>query len=67
MQSPRFIALVLALAARLAAPVAVGDRDGVLVHHRGLDARPGAHVDADLLAHEAAEDKGRRGQDADRA
>ena len=43
-------------AARLAAPVVVGDEQRVLVEHRALDARPGAHVGADLLAHEAAED-----------
>ena len=55
----------LALAARLSPPVAVGDGQGVGVHHRGLNARPGAHVDADLFAHKAAKDKGRRGQNGD--
>jgi hypothetical protein len=47
----------LELAARLAPPVAIGDGDRVLVHHRGLDARPGAGIDADLFAEEAAERK----------
>ena len=45
------------LAARLAAPVAIADGQRVLVHHRGLNARPGAGIDADLLAREAAEDR----------
>ena len=51
------------LAARLAPPVAVADGERVLVHHRGLDARPGAGVDADLFAREAAEEEGGAGQD----
>jgi hypothetical protein len=37
----------------------------MLVEHRGLDARPGAHIGADLLAHQAAENIGRGGQDRD--
>src|SRR6056297_2387093 len=39
----------VALAAWLTAPLAVGHGYRVGVHHRRLDARPGAHVDADLL------------------
>jgi hypothetical protein len=52
MQSPfpRIKATLGQLAARLAAPVAIGDGDRVLVHHRGLNARPGAGIDADLFA-----------------
>jgi hypothetical protein len=46
------------LAARLAPPVAVGDGQCILVHHRALNARPGAGVDADLFAGEAAEEEG---------
>ncbi len=60
------LAAAAMLAAGLAAPLAVGDGDGLVVHHRALDARPRTHVDADLLAHEAAEGEGRRGQDRDR-
>ena len=52
-------------AARLAAPGAIGDRERVVVEH----ARPGcaarAHVDADLLAGDAAEHVGGGGEDAD--
>ena len=58
MQSPRpsqRLAL-LVRPARLAAVVAVGDLQRVLVQHGALDARPGAHVGADLLAHVAGED-----------
>ena len=67
MQSPRSPpgGRLLVRAARLAAPVAVGDEQRMVVEHRALDARPGAHVGADLLAHEAAEDEGRGGQDGD--
>ncbi|MPL74101.1 hypothetical protein SDC9_19911 [bioreactor metagenome] len=54
------------LAARLATPFAIGDGDRILVHHRGLDARPGAGIDADLLAREAAEGEGGGGGDGDR-
>ena len=53
------------LAARFATPFLVGDDQRVLVQHSALDAGPGTHIDADLLAHEAAKDKGRRGQHAD--
>ena len=52
-------------AARLAAIVAIGDVERVLVGQRGLDARPRAHIEADLLAHVAGEHIGREGQDAD--
>jgi len=58
---------LLDAAARLAAPTLVGHQKRLLVHHRGLDARPGTHIDADLLAHEAAEDERRRGQHGDGA
>ncbi len=53
------------LAARLAPPFAIGDGQRVLVHHRALDARPGAGIDADLFAREAAKEKGGRGHDGD--
>src|SRR5690606_2654177 len=43
----------LGLAARLAPPLLIGDEGGVLVEHRRLEARPGAHVDADLFARPA--------------
>src|SRR5690606_36352987 len=56
------LALAL-LAARLAPPFAVADGDRVLVHHRRLDARPRAAVDADLFADEAAAEDGRGGQE----
>src|SRR5690606_41200427 len=47
---------------RFTAPVLVSDGQRFLVHHRRLDARPGAHVDAHLLAHEAAQREGRERQ-----
>ena len=53
------------LAARLSAPVSVGNGQCLGVHHRRLNARPGTHVVADLLAHETAEDEGGGGQDRD--
>ena len=53
------------LAARLAAPVAVGDDQRVLVQHGRLEARPGAHVGADLLARPAGQQIGRGGEQAD--
>ena len=57
MQSPRpscrRVGLARARAARLAALGVVGDDQRVLVEHRALEARVGAHVLADLLAHEA--------------
>src|SRR3546814_1940488 len=49
-------------AARLAAPVLIGNEQRLFVHHRGLDARPRAHIDAHLFAQETAEDEGRGGQ-----
>ena len=51
--------------ARLAAIVAIGDVERVLVGERRLDARPRAHVEAHLLAHVAREHVGREGEDAD--
>ncbi len=59
-------ARLLELAARLAAPAPVGDDERILVEHRALEARPGAHVGADLLAREAGEDVGRRGEQAEK-
>ena len=57
MQSPgratRGSRLARARAARLAARRVVADDQRVLVEHRALEARVGAHVLADLLAHEA--------------
>src|SRR5690606_42149117 len=47
------VGLARARAARLAALGGVGDDQRVLVEHRALEARVGAHVLADLLAHEA--------------
>ena len=55
----------IALSARLSAPVAIGDRDRVGVHHRGLDTRPGTHIDTDLFPHKAPQQKCRGGQDRD--
>src|SRR3546814_970626 len=52
---------LLDAAARLAAPALVGHEKRFFVHHRGLDARPGTHIDAHLLAQETAKNKGRRG------
>ena len=46
---------LLDASARLAAPVLVGHQQRFFVHHRRLDAWPGAHVDAHLFAHEAAQ------------
>src|SRR5690606_7470197 len=48
---------------RFTAPVLVSDGQRLFVHHCRLDARPGAHVDAHLLAHEAAQGEGRERQD----
>ena len=56
---------LLDAAARFAAPVLVGDQQRLLVHHRGLDAGPGAHVDAHLFAHEPAEREGGEREDGD--
>ena len=42
----------------LAAIDAIGHAQRFLVDQRALDARPGAHIDAHLLAHEAAEQIG---------
>ena len=52
-------------ATRFPAPLAVGDGDCIGVHHRRLDARPGAHVDANLFAQKTAKDEGGQGQDCD--
>ena len=51
--------------ARLAAPLAVGDEQRLAIEHRALNARPGAHIDADLLAGDAAKHIGGGGEDAD--
>src|SRR4029077_16007207 len=48
--------------AGFAAVVFVGDVERPFVGEGCLDTRPRAHVDADLLAHEAGEQIGRRGQ-----
>ena len=50
---------------RFAAPRLVGDDQRLFIQHRPLDARPRASVDAELLAHQAAQDIGGRSQDAD--
>ncbi len=57
--------ILLDRAARLAAIMAVGHVEGVLVGERRLNARPWAHVKADLLAHVAGERIGREGENAD--
>src|SRR6185437_2687641 len=41
--------------ARLAAIGAIGHAERIGVGHRALDARPGTHIGANLLAHEPAE------------
>ena len=51
--------------ARLATPGAIGDQQRIVIEHRALNARPRAHIDADLLARDAAEQIGRDGEDAD--
>src|SRR5690606_13333176 len=51
--------------ARLAAPVVISDGQRVLVEHRALDARPGAHIGADLFAHETVKDVGRGRENGD--
>src|SRR5216684_3069340 len=51
--------------ALFAAVVFVGDVERPFVGERRLDARPRAHIDADLLAHEAGEHIGGRRQDRD--
>jgi len=51
--------------ARLAAIFLVADEERFLVEHRALDARPGAHIDADLFARDAAKEIGRQGEEAD--
>ena len=38
-----------------------------MIEHRALNARPRAHIDADLLAGDAAKQIGRGGEDADEA
>src|SRR5262249_49474966 len=43
--------VLLDRAARLAAVIAVGDVERMLVGERGLDARPRTHIETDLLAH----------------
>src|SRR5439155_27074177 len=50
---------------RLAAIIAVGDIERMLIGQRRLDARPRAHVETDLLAHMARERIGRERQDPD--
>ncbi len=57
--------LLLQRAARLAAIIAIGDVERIFIGQRGLDARPRAHIGADLLAHVAGQHVGREGQDAD--
>ena len=51
--------------ARLAAIVAIGDVERIFVGQGRLNARPRAHVDADLFAHPTGERVGRKRQHAD--
>ncbi len=51
--------------ARLAAALQIGDVERVFVGERSLDARPGAHIGAHLLAHVASQRIGGEGQDGD--
>ena len=55
----------LVLAARLAAPAAIADRQSLIVEHRRLEARPRAHIGADLLARPSSQQIGRCGEQAD--
>jgi hypothetical protein len=57
--------VLLRRAARLAPVVPIDDVERLLVGERALDARPRAHVAADLLAHVPGEQVRRAGQDAD--
>ena len=50
--------------ARLAPIEAIGDVERLVVGQRRLDARPRAHVEADLLAQVAGKGVGRQGQDS---
>src|SRR5581483_906299 len=52
------LALVM-LASGLSAPAAISHRQGLVVDHGGLEARPRAHVGADLLAGPARQQIGR--------
>ena len=52
-------------AARLAAVLVIGDDQRLFVQQAALDARPGAHVGADLLAGQAAQQVGGEGQGRD--
>ena len=51
--------------ARLAPEAPVGDEQGIRVEHGALDARPRAHIDANLLAGEPAQKISEGGKDAD--
>ena len=63
MQSPAASAFVSPAAqTRFAAPALVGHGDALLVQHRGLEARPRAHVGADLLACPAGQQVRRGGE-----
>src|SRR5690606_18424032 len=60
-----FPAVALAMvAARIAAIRAIGDDQRVLVGQRRLNARPRAHIGADLLAHRAGQRIGGEGEKA---
>ena len=54
-------------AAWFATPLLIGHHQRVLVEHRGLKARPGAHIGANLLAGHSRQEIGGGGQDDDRA
>ena len=64
---PRPAGTLLVRPARLPAPGAVGHGEAVLVEQAALDARPGAHRGADLLARPAGQEVGGRGEQADEA
>ena len=53
------------LCTRFSAPVVIGYNQRIVVQHGRLNARPRAHVDADLFPHQPAEDIGGGSQDTD--
>ena len=56
----------LEASALLPAPILVGNDERFFIEHRPLDARPRAHVNANLLAHEPAQPEGGAGENCHR-